>query len=124
MANYPLTTEGVQQKQTELFNLDDNTLEEVAVAMASDFKAWIFENFELTEEQNETYENLPQKFNLIMGWQASSGIINRDYVDFLQTDTQVSQVNSGGGVTVEGSAEISYNSNEGFSGKVGVKIRC
>lgn len=124
MANYPLTTESVQQKQTELFNLDDNALEEVAVAMASDFKAWIFENFELTEEQNETYEDLPQKFNLIMGWQASSGIINRDYVDFLQTDTQVSQVNSGGGVSVEGSAEISYNSNEGFSGKVGVKIRC
>lgn len=124
MANYPLTTEGVKQKQTELFNLDDNALEEVAVAMANNFKAWIFENFELTAEQNETYENLPQKFNLIMGWQASSSIINRDYVDFLQTNTQISQVNNGGRVSVEGSAEISYNSNEGFSGKVGVRIRC
>ena len=123
MANYPLTTEGVQQKQTELFNLDDNALEQVAVTMASNFKAWIFENFELTEEQRQTYENLPQKFNLIMGWQASSGIINRNYVDFLQTNTLTTQANNGG-VTVEGSAEIKYDSNQGFSGNVGVKIRC
>ena len=92
--------------------------------MASNFKAWIFENFELTEEQREMYDELPQKFNLIMGWQASSGIINRDYVDFLQTDAQTSQANRSRGVSVEGSAEISYNSREGVSGKVGVRIRC
>lgn len=50
MKKYPLTTEGVEKKQNELFKLDDAHLQKVAIEISQDFKTWIFNSFELTKE--------------------------------------------------------------------------
>jgi|AntDeeMinimDraft_4_1070355.scaffolds.fasta_scaffold08066_2 hypothetical protein len=124
MAEYPLTSEGVRQKQDELFRLEDRKLQDIAVQISKDFKTWIFENFKLTNEQRERFEDFPLKLNLIMGWQTSSGVINRDYVSFAQPKLEAAAQRRMNPVKVEGTAEVSYNESDGFSGSVGIKLSC
>ena len=121
---YPLTTEGVRAKQEELFKLSDEKLQEQAVVISEDYKNWILQNFELTDEQLKTFDETPQDFNYIMGWQSASAIIKRDYVEFAQTQMRSNLSNGGNSPTIESTVEVGVDSNGKVSGKVGVKIKC
>lgn len=66
--NYPLTPEGVQRKQAQLFELPDQELQEVAVEISQDLRKWVLGNFEVTQEQRDYYERMAEGYNLIMGW--------------------------------------------------------
>lgn len=53
MAKQPLTTAGVSAKQSELFILGQAALDNQSFSLATNFKAWMNDNFELTtQEQN------------------------------------------------------------------------
>jgi len=53
MAKQPLTTAGVAAKRIELFALSQAALDNQSLSLATNFKAWINDNFELTaQEQN------------------------------------------------------------------------
>lgn len=45
-------------------------------------RVWVLENFEVTKEQREYYKKIPQGFNLSLGWQATSAMIGRQFVEF------------------------------------------
>lgn len=124
MTKYPLTTDGVDKKQTELFKLDDEHLEKIALEISQDFKTWIFNNFELTKEQIKTFEGNPQSYNFIMGWQSASAIINRDYVAFEQINIKDSRLLGSNNATIEGTIEVGVDNNGKINGKVGIKIKC
>ncbi len=121
---YPLTSEGVRAKQEELFKLSDEKLQEQAVVISEDYKNWILQNFELTDEQLKTLEETPQNFNYIVGWQSASAIINRDYVEFEQTQMRSNLSNGRNKTTIEGTAEVGVDNNGKVTGKVGIKIKC
>lgn len=80
--NYPLTPEGVQRKQTQIFELPDNELQVVAIEISKDLRNWVLSNFEVTQEQREYYERMAEGYSLVMGWQSASAILNRNYVEF------------------------------------------
>lgn len=124
MKKHPLTTEGVEKKQNELFKLEDAHLEKIAIEISQDFKTWIFNNFELTKEQVKTFEENPQSYNFIMGWQSASAIINRDYVAFEQINIKNSRLVGSNNATIEGTIEVGVDNNGKINGKVGIKIKC
>jgi len=76
---YPFTPEGVERKQAQLFELNDDELEKVAIEISKDLRAWIFNNFEVTDEQKEYYSNVPKKFNLATSWNVASSVLGRNY---------------------------------------------
>ncbi|WP_131797239.1 hypothetical protein [Chryseobacterium kwangjuense] len=45
--------------------------------LSKDARAWIFKNFELTEEQAAYYNELHEDFNYYLGWQMASNVIGR-----------------------------------------------
>ncbi len=78
MEKYPLTPEGVQAKQEELYKLDDRELINQAISISKDSRSWVFENFKLSDEQIEYYNSLPEDFNYYLGWQIAAGVIGRE----------------------------------------------
>ena len=120
---YPFTPEGVKRKQSQLFELPDKELQAVAVEISKDLRAWIFQNFEVTEEQREYYEKIPQGYNLFTGWQTTSALINRDYVEFGDVPSSYTKEQKKQRTTkTTVSAEVSYSESSGWGGKVGVGI--
>lgn len=122
-AKYPLTPEGVKRKQEQLFKLPDEKLEEVTIEIAKDLRAWVFENFELTKEQKEYYEKMPQGFNLSLGWQATSAMIGRQFVEFGEvpshfTSEQKRKRNTKTTISLDGG----YSESQGWHVSGGVKI--
>lgn len=120
---YPLTPEGVERKQRQLFELPDEELREVALEVSRDLRTWVFSNFEVTEEQRAYYEKMPVDYNLIMGCQSASSIINRDYVIFGDVPSSYTAEQKRKRTTkTEVSAEVSYSESDGWGGNVGVTI--
>ncbi|SEM65249.1 hypothetical protein SAMN05421856_10585 [Chryseobacterium taichungense] len=79
---YPLTPEGVKAKQDELYKLGDRELQVQAVAISKDSTAWLTENFELSSEQLDYVKQLPEGFNLPLGWQIATVVIGRQPFEF------------------------------------------
>lgn len=77
MAKLPLTPEGVQKKQEELYRLDDQDLLKVSTDISRDVKRWLIDNFEVSAEQEDYIKNMSDDFALFQGCQLASGIIGR-----------------------------------------------
>lgn len=120
----PINDRESRKKQNELFKLEDAYLKKIAIEISQDFKTWIFNNFELTNEQIKTFEGNPQSYNFIMGWQSASAIIYRDYVAFEQINIKDSRLVGSNNATIEGTIEVGVDNNGKINGKVGVKIKC
>lgn len=121
--NYPLTPEGVKRKQEQLFKLPDDQLQAVAVEVSKDLRAWVFGNFEVTKEQREYYEQMAEGYNLIMGWQSASAIINRDYVEFGDVPANyTAEQKRARSTKTTVSGQVTYSQSAGWGGNVGVSI--
>lgn len=106
-----------------MFELPDEELQTVAVEMSKDLRSWIFANFEVTDDQKEYYEKIPQGYNLFTGWQASSAVINRDYVDFGEVPASYTKEQKKKRTTkTTVKANVSYSESSGWGGSVGVGI--
>lgn len=77
MKKYPLTPEGVQAKQDELYKLDEGDLQRQAILISKDSATWISDNFAISEEQQQYLDQLKDDFKLPLGWQIASVIIGR-----------------------------------------------
>ncbi|WP_426477508.1 hypothetical protein ACP3T3_20155 [Chryseobacterium sp. CBSDS_008] len=114
MAQYPLTPDGVKAKQEELYQLDNRELINQAVSLSRDARAWIFENFKLTEEQAAYYEALPEDFNYYLGWQMASNVIGRQPITMEPIPSETSLAsNSRKKTTVSVSGNTNYNPQTG-----------
>ncbi|MDR6546490.1 hypothetical protein J2810_002549 [Chryseobacterium rhizosphaerae] len=114
MARFPLTPDGVNAKQEELYKLDDKELINQAVTLSRDARAWIFENFELTEEQAAYYNALPEDFNYYLGWQMASNVIGRQPITMEPIPAEASKAsNSRKKTTVSVSGNTNYNPQTG-----------
>lgn len=107
MRKYPLTPEGVQAKQDELYKLDDRELLNQAVSIAKDPRSWVFENFDLTDEQAEYYKSLPEDFSYYIGWQIASAVIGRQPIEMGAIHTDVAKQNKkkSTDISIEGTSE-------------------
>lgn len=85
MDMYPFTPEGVQQKQSELYELGDEELMQQAKDISSDFVSWVNNNFELDDEQRVYLQELPENDALINGWQTASAVLFRQEVSIEDT---------------------------------------
>ena len=120
---YPLTPEGVERKQNQLFELSQDELRKVAIEIANDLRNWVYNNFELTVDQKAYYEKIPSDYNLIMGWQSASSILNKELVVFGEVPANFTADQKKKRTTkTEASATVSYSEANGWSGSVGVKI--
>ncbi|MFC4872101.1 hypothetical protein [Negadavirga shengliensis] len=70
---YPLTEQGVIQKQNDLNNLSDEQLLTEAKSMCSDFKNWLSNNFDLLPNEVDYLNTVPE--NVLFGWGAQLGVI-------------------------------------------------
>ncbi|REC62290.1 hypothetical protein DRF65_11290 [Chryseobacterium pennae] len=114
MAQFPLTPEGVNAKEKELYSLDDKELINQAVTLSRDARAWIFENFKLTEEQAAYYEALPEDFNYYLGWQLASNVIGRQPITMDPVPEEAARAsNSRKKTTVSVSGNTNYNPQTG-----------
>lgn len=126
---FPLTSDGVRKKQDELFNLKDEDLRKAVITISQDLRKYIYDNFELKDEQKKLYESLPKDYNLTLGWQVCSALILRKHVSF-ETNSEKAQSRppkgggGGGGVDVTTEIKASYNPKTGGQVSAGVKIHC
>ncbi|QIH33476.1 hypothetical protein [Sphingobacterium sp. DR205] len=72
-----LTPYGVNQKTTELYAFDDNSLLAQAALISVDIVTWIVDNFELTAAQYNYLIGLDPGFLAIFKDQASRAVANR-----------------------------------------------
>ncbi|WP_333887596.1 hypothetical protein [Sphingobacterium siyangense] len=114
MAQYPLTPDGVKAKQDELYKLDDKELINQAVTISRDGRAWVIENFKLSEEQSEYYNSLPEDFNYYLGWQLASNVIGRQPISMEPVPEETSKAsNSRKKTSVSVSGNTNYNPQTG-----------
>lgn len=121
MAKLPLTSEAVRKKQEEMFRLDDRELEREVFEIAKDMRKYVFDNFELIDEQKRLYESFSQGYNLCYGWQSCSLMVLRQFVDFSTTLDSKQTRQAGGGATITGSIDASYDEKNG--GKISAKLK-
>jgi isopenicillin N synthase-like dioxygenase len=120
---YPFTPEGVKRQQDELFKLPDADLQKVTLTMAQDLRSYIYTNFEVTAEQKDYYDKIPQGYNLWTGWQSASAILIRTYVDFGDVPASYDAAQKKARTTTtEVSANVTYSESAGWGGSGGVKF--
>ena len=120
---YPFTPEGVRRKQEQIFKLPDEELQEVSIEVSRDLRAWVFNNFEVTNEQREYYVKIPQGYNLLTGWQVASAFINRDYFEFGEVPAHYTAEQKKKRTTkTTVSVNMSYSESAGWGGTVGGSI--
>ncbi len=74
---FPLTPAGVQQKQEELYALNDQALLDQARLIGCEFRQWLQANFELNAEQQSYFNNMPENYSTALGYQLASTVIGR-----------------------------------------------
>lgn len=77
MAKLPLTPEGVQKKQEELYNLSDEELLKISTEISRDVRGWLLANFDVSAEQEDYIKSMSENFALFQGCQFASGTIGR-----------------------------------------------
>lgn len=82
MAKVPLTEKGAQTKQNELFSLAQTELDAHAIALATDFRTWIGENFELSADQQDYLNSADDDFLRLLSSVVFTGIRNRLPINF------------------------------------------
>ncbi|MDR6464605.1 hypothetical protein [Chryseobacterium sediminis] len=122
--SYPLTPDGVKQKQAELFQLSDDALQQVAIEMAADLKSWVLANFVVTQPQQEYYEAMEEGFRLVLGWQTATSILCRDYVEFGDVPfTATAEQKKARSTTGEVIGNVSYSPGSGWQGNIGFTVK-
>ncbi|MBT2621861.1 hypothetical protein [Chryseobacterium sp. ISL-6] len=122
--SYPLTPNGVKLKQTELFQLSDDQLQDVAVEMSTDLKSWVLANFQVTQEQQDYYEAMDEGYRLILGWQAATTILNRNYFEFGDVPTTfTAEQKKARTTTLEFNGNASYSPGTGWQGSASVSLK-
>lgn len=77
MQKVPFTPEGVSEKTTELYALNDQELYLEARAVGTDFKSWFRNNFTLEPSQEEYLNEVPTSMLLFWGYLFGSAFIGR-----------------------------------------------
>jgi len=77
MAQQPFTPAGVQQKQTELYQLSDDLLAEQADQIRSDFRTWLNNNFILDTDQQSYLSGIDDRFIQISSQETAFAVQNR-----------------------------------------------
>ncbi|MCX2429579.1 hypothetical protein [Pedobacter sp. GR22-10] len=114
MALYPFTPEGVQAKQKELYALDGKELTNQAVVISRDARAWVLNNFKLTDEQAAYYKSIPDDFNYLLGWQLASNVIGKQPIKLEPVPADTSKAsNSKKKTSVSISGNTNYNPQTG-----------
>lgn len=120
MAQEPLTSAGVQQKLSDLYDLTDTNLASEAGLIASDFRGWVKDNFVLTTAQSSYLDGIDDDFITLAASNTSFAVKNRlpvaytpstkppgDYSKFIrQNDTLYAVYSSNGGTEGGGSLEF------------------
>lgn len=73
----PLTPQGVDQKQVELYSLPDADLIDQAKEISQNFAKWVNANFELSETQLDYLTTISELDSLITGWWLASAVVSR-----------------------------------------------
>jgi len=77
MKKHPLTPEGIEHFQQQLYNSDDFRVREEAVALADDPLGWIAWHFELSVDQLELLRSINQSFMLVLGFSLAAALLAR-----------------------------------------------
>lgn len=85
MAKQPLTTIGVQAKQTELFALAQPQLDVEANALIANFRAWIDNHFELSTEESGYLISADEDFIRLLSSVVFVAVRNRLPIDFTKS---------------------------------------
>lgn len=73
----PLTPEGVEEKQQQLYKLSDRELLTQAGLLAADCRKWLGNNFDLSASQKEYLDSVPEIVNFSWGATFAAVIIVR-----------------------------------------------
>lgn len=82
MVKQPLTEQGVMDKQDELFSLSDSDLDGQSMALASDFKSWVEDNFTLTTAEQGFLASADENFIRLLSSLVFMTVRNRLPVNF------------------------------------------
>lgn len=104
----PFTPEGVRQKQEELYQLSDPALLEQARLISTDCRAWVEDNFELSDAQKDYYSNVPETINFIWGAQISAAIMSRGIINMAPWPEETARGRTKQ-IDVEDTGDTSYN---------------
>ena len=84
MSLQPLTPAGVAQKVSELYALSDNELKGQASIVASNFKSWLSQNFQLDPAQTNFLATMNNVFASDLGKKISVALDNKLPIKFVK----------------------------------------